>query len=554
MSDPSRSKIEYVIFDMDGLLKNLHRRHQYVELTSRIRPRLITTPDVVLAKYGHPGGLTWDIKSWVMGKRESLATYYAPWSYASKASRVSAQYILDSYPGLADKLTVDGYLDERAEMQEALFRKVGPMRGATALVRGLHQAGIPIALATGSSTEFFHYKTSHLPEIFSLFPATSIITADSPEVKPGRGKPFPDIFLAAAHSLGRDVGTVDSCTDAQKAERARGLVFEDAIPGVKAAVAAGMNVVWVPDSELLALNPGEKFGASETLEHLEKWQSSKWGLPPIQPWGKPSSPITISSLPSGALIAFLSRHGKAHTVTPTEVPGRANIAALKSLGVQAIVAFSAVGSLREEIAPGDFIIPDQIIDRTKGIRADTFFRGEGIVAHSMFGDPFSNKLNKLVAPLVRDILEKSEGGPVKLHTGKTVVCMEGPAFSTRAESLMYRQWGGDIINMSVIPEAKLAREAELDYTLICTSTDFDAWRTGHAPVTVEEVVKTLHTNAGNARAVAAGLLQHVHDVVAEGKELDEIKGSMKWSCITGQDAHSAEARKKFSFILPEYYS
>jgi 5'-methylthioadenosine phosphorylase len=150
---------------------------------------------------------------------------------------------------------------------------------------------------------------------------------------------------------------------------------------------------------------------------------------------------------------------------------------LKHIGVKAIVAFSAVGSLREEIEPGHFVIPDQIIDRTKGIRADTFFRGEGLVVHSMFGNPFSEKLNKFVAPRVEEILKAAEGSP-KLHTNKTVVCMEGefiytlvegyrlteigPAFSTRAESQMYRQWGGDIINMSVIPEAKLARECEIE--------------------------------------------------------------------------------------------
>jgi 5'-methylthioadenosine phosphorylase len=149
-----------------------------------------------------------------------------------------------------------------------------------------------------------------------------------------------------------------------------------------------------------------------------------WFLTINQPWGKPSSPITISSLPSGALIAFISRHGPAHSITPTEVPGRANIAALKHIGVQAIVAFSAVGSLREEISPGHFIIPDQIIDRTKGIREDTFFRGEGVVVHSMFGDPFSGKLNAFVAPRVQKILDGADGAP-KLHTGKTVVCMEG---------------------------------------------------------------------------------------------------------------------------------
>lgn len=143
-----------------------------------------------------------------------------------------------------------------------------------------------------------------------------------------------------------------------------------------------------------------------------------------QPWGKPSSPITISKLPSGALIAFLARHGPAHTITPTEVPSRANIAALKHIGCQAIIAFSAVGSLREGIAPGHFVIPDQIIDRTKGIREDTFFRGEGVVVHSMFGDPFSNKLNGFVGPKVKKILEEVGGG-VELHTGKTVVCMEG---------------------------------------------------------------------------------------------------------------------------------
>ncbi|WRT66352.1 S-methyl-5'-thioadenosine phosphorylase [Kwoniella shivajii] len=303
------------------------------------------------------------------------------------------------------------------------------------------------------------------------------------------------------------------------------------------------------------LEPNEKvlvgcIGGSG-LYHLDNLTPVK-KLDITTPWGKPSSPITISSLPSGALIAFISRHGPHHTITPTEVPGRANIAALKHIGCEAIVAFSAVGSLREEIAPGHFIIPDQIIDRTKGIREDTFFRNEGVVVHSMFGEPFSKKLNEFVAPKVEKILKEAEG-QVKLHTGKTVVCMEGPAFSTRAESLMYRQWGGDIINMSVIPEAKLAREAELDYTLICTSTDFDAWRVGEDPVTVEEVIKTLHTNAGNSRAVAAGLLQDVHDVVAEGELLNEIKGSMKYACITRVESQPEDARKKFAYILP-YFS
>lgn len=144
------------------------------------------------------------------------------------------------------------------------------------------------------------------------------------------------------------------------------------------------------------------------------------------------------------------------------MPFAANIAALKNLGVKAILAFSAVGSLREEIHPGDFVIPNQIIDRTKGIRQASFFDGTNIVAHATFGDPFSKVFSKFLAPLVTEVLQ---GGnqDVKLHTDKTVVCMEGPLFSTRAESHMYRAWGGDIINMSVIPEAKLAREAEIRF-------------------------------------------------------------------------------------------
>lgn len=182
----------------------------------------------------------------------------------------------------------------------------------------------------------------------------------------------------------------------------------------------------------------------------------------IQPWGYPSSPITIASLPSGIQVAFIARHGLHHSISPSAVPTRANIAALKSLGVQTIIAFSAVGSLREEIRPGDFIIPNQIIDRTKGVRPASFFEGTGIVAHAMFGDPFDEQLLRLITPLVQKAL-KEENGSVKLHSEKCVVVMEGPQFSTRAESHMYRNWGGDIINMSTIPEAKLAREAEIRY-------------------------------------------------------------------------------------------
>lgn len=218
-------------------------------------------------------------------------------------------------------------------------------------------------------------------------------------------------------------------------------------------------------------------------------------------------------------MAFLARHGHNHSIQPSAVPFCANIAALKHLGVRAILAFSAVGSLREEIAPGDFIIPDQIIDRTKGVRQASFFDNTSIVAHASFGDPFSIAFSDFIAPLAKEVLEKGGQGQ-KLHTKKTVVCMEGPLFSTRAESLMYRAWGGDIINMSVLPEAKLAREAEIrcvrassqnrrdaestkshSYALIATSTDYDAWRNDAEPVTVAEVIKTLHKNAETSRSV-----------------------------------------------------
>ncbi|KAL0252708.1 hypothetical protein I308_102100 [Cryptococcus tetragattii IND107] len=217
--------------------------------------------NVILGRYGHT--MTWDIKAGVMGKPQ----------------RIAAEYILSHFPDILEKLTVEEFIEEGVQRREELFKQVEPMRGAAELVKGLHAAGIPIALATGSTMPNFIHKTTHLPHIFSLFPPTSVLTADSPEVK--RGKPHPDIFLAAAHSLGRDVGTADECTEEQKEERSRGLVFEDARPGVLAGIAAGMNVIWVPDAELLALNPEETYGAKEVLTHLEEWDPTRWGLPPL---------------------------------------------------------------------------------------------------------------------------------------------------------------------------------------------------------------------------------------------------------------------------------
>ncbi|KAJ6627834.1 nucleoside phosphorylase domain-containing protein [Mycena sp. CBHHK59/15] len=278
---------------------------------------------------------------------------------------------------------------------------------------------------------------------------------------------------------------------------------------------------------------------------------------PQTPWGFPSSPITISRLPSGTRIAFLARHGTGHTVTPSAVPARANIAALKSLGVRSILAFSAVGSLREEIPPGDFCLPSQIIDRTKGIRPASFFDGN-IVAHASFADPFSKKLSAWLEVKVAEALKK-EGRGITLHTGKTIVCMEGPQFSTRAESIMYRQWGGDLINMSVLPEAKLAREAELGYALIATSTDYDSWRPSEAGVTAADVFKTLQANAATSRFVAAYVLEELARGINDGQDLlsilSEEEGSMNLSMMRRSRAEQdfPEAAKQLAYILPNYF-
>jgi len=273
---------------------------------------------------------------------------------------------------------------------------------------------------------------------------------------------------------------------------------------------------------------------------------------PETPWGLPSSPITICSLPSGTKIAFLARHGKGHTISPTNVPSRANISALKSLGVKAILAFSAVGSLREEIAPGDFILPSQVIDRTKGVRPVTFFEGTSIVAHAAFGDPFSTKLVAWLESRVARVLEE-EGRGVKLHTNKTVICMEGPQFSTRAESTMYRGWGADLINMSVLPESKLAREAELGYALIATATDYDSWRPNTEAVTAAVVFKTLQSNADTSRRVAERILEDLHDAASKGDILTEEVGSMKFSIMPRGEGQKEEDIRKLGYVLPEYF-
>jgi 5'-methylthioadenosine phosphorylase len=207
------------------------------------------------------------------------------------------------------------------------------------------------------------------------------------------------------------------------------------------------------------------------------------------PFGPPSDSIGIGKL-GGVGIAFLPRHGVGHHISPTEVPSRANIYALKSLGVEHIISINSCGSFKEDIKPGHLLVPDQIIDRTRS-RVNTFF-GEGIVAHIQFADPFCPVLSQIVYQCAL------EAGAT-VHKGGTFIAMEGPAFSTRAESRLYRSWDADIIGMTVLPEARLAREAEICYASIACVTDYDSWHETNEPVSVEAILTTMHQNIENAK-------------------------------------------------------
>src|SRR6266403_4101856 len=213
------------------------------------------------------------------------------------------------------------------------------------------------------------------------------------------------------------------------------------------------------------------------------------------PFGSPSDSFVIGTL-ENERVAFLPRHGRGHRLTPTEVPFRANIYAMKLLGVERILSAAAVGSLQERYAPLDMVIPDQFFDRTRGrVRESTFF-GEGIVAHVSFAQPVCGALG--------DVLEEScRSAEVKAHRGGTYLCMEGPAFSSVAESKVYRSWGMDIIGMTNLQEAKLAREAEICYATLALVTDYDCWHPGHDVVTVDTVIEYLNKNVRTAQQAIA---------------------------------------------------
>ena len=219
------------------------------------------------------------------------------------------------------------------------------------------------------------------------------------------------------------------------------------------------------------------------------------------PFGPPSDAIVLGTL-EGQRVAFLPRHGRGHRISPSEIPFRANIYALKTLGVERIISVNAVGSLREDMAPMDIVIPDQLIDRTR-LRENTFFQG-GIVAHIAFAEPFCAEMRGLVHDAA-----SSTGATV--HRAGVYVTIEGPQFSTRAESQMYRAWGADIVGMTALPEAKLAREAEICYAVVAFVTDYDCWRYDREPVTTEMVLESLVKGVGTARTIVTRTVKSIPD-------------------------------------------
>ena len=260
------------------------------------------------------------------------------------------------------------------------------------------------------------------------------------------------------------------------------------------------------------------------------------------PFGSPSDALILGTLEETRIV-FLARHGRNHNLLPSELPFRANIYAMKQLGVEYLISASAVGSLKEEVRPLDMVIPDQFIDRTKN-RASTFF-GEGIVAHIAFGNPVCNKLAKVLA----DAIASLDLPDVTLHRGGTYVCMEGPAFSTKAESHLHRSWGATVIGMTNLPEAKLAREAEIAYTTLAMVTDYDCWHPDHASVTVEMVIANLKRNAVYAQKV----IQETVRRLKENPPPSDAHSALKYAILTPMDKVPVATKEKLELFLKKYF-
>ncbi|MGQ9459286.1 MAG: S-methyl-5'-thioadenosine phosphorylase [Anaerolineae bacterium] len=255
------------------------------------------------------------------------------------------------------------------------------------------------------------------------------------------------------------------------------------------------------------------------------------------PFGPPSSPIVLGEL-EGRVVAFLARHGEGHRFLPHEVNYRANLYALKALGVERVVGVTACGSLREDVAPGDFVIPDQLLDFTK--RRPTTFFGEGVAAHIAFADPYCPDLSRWAADAL-------EAAGARVHRGGTYLIVDGPRFSTRAESRLFQRWGADIVGMTAVPEAPLAREAELCFVSMAHVTDYDCWREEEEPVTNEMVLRRLQANVAVARRAL------VHLVRALPAERTCPCGSALATALgTAPEAIPPETRERLRLLLGRY--
>ncbi len=277
---------------------------------------------------------------------------------------------------------------------------------------------------------------------------------------------------------------------------------------------------------------GSGFYALEELRNAERIEVET-------PFGAPSGPIVAGTI-EGRRVAFIARHGEGHRLLPSEVPARANIHALKQLGAERVISLSAVGSLREEIEPLHAVTPDQIIDRTRGQRALSFF-GEGMVAHIGLADPFC-------ADLAAALADAAEASGVTTHRGGALVVTEGPSFSTRAEARINRDWGGAIIGMTAIPEAKLAREAELCYAALCFVTDYDVWRDSQEDVSADMVLENLSRNAARGR-------QALMRTVAGLEERGDCGcgDALASALVTPPHLVPAETRRRLALLLARYH-
>jgi 5'-methylthioadenosine phosphorylase len=256
------------------------------------------------------------------------------------------------------------------------------------------------------------------------------------------------------------------------------------------------------------------------------------------PFGMPSDNFVIGTL-EGVRVAFLARHGRGHRLTPTELPFRANIYAMKLLGVERIISASAVGSLQEQYEPTHIVIPDQFLDRTRG-RVSTFF-GEGVVGHISFAHPVCGQLGETLSRSCETI-------GVTAHRGGTYLCMEGPAFSTLAESRLYRTWGADVIGMTNLQEAKLAREAEICYATMALVTDYDCWHPDHDAVTVEMIIEYLNKNALNAQQIIRDAVRQLATAPRECK----CGAALRHAILTAPAVIPAETKRKLAAIIGKY--